>query len=155
GHERDDQGKILGDDKGHPKIQTLIETRGEGGFCIIAPSWGSVHESGQPYTLVNGSFATITTITPEERQDLFTLARSFNEVVGTTREESSRTRGRAPGGGRPGDLFNARATWEEILSPHGWTKVFERNGEAYWRRPSKDRGISATTNYQGSDLLYV
>ena len=27
--------------------------------------------------------------------------------------------------------------------------------EDFWRRPGKDIGISATTNYEGSDYLYV
>src|SRR4029450_11363994 len=137
------------------KIETLIETRGEGGFCIIAPSGRSVHPSGKPYVLVNGSFATIATITPEERQDLFSLARTFNEVITTQHENTSQTHERTAGGTRPGDLFNACATWEEILEPHGWVKVFERNGETYWRRPEKARGVSATTNYADSGLLYV
>jgi hypothetical protein len=37
----------------------------------------------------------------------------------------------------------------------GWTLVYERGGTAYWRRAGKNFGISATTNFKGSDLLYV
>jgi putative DNA primase/helicase len=134
--------------------KTLIETRGEGGYAIIAPSTGKVHETGKPYTLLNGSLATIPTITPGERADLFTLARTFNEFISQPQTERPRQE-QSPAGNRPGDLFNARATWAEVLEPHGWGRVYEHNGEVYWRRPGKERGISATTNYQASGLLYV
>ena len=40
-------------------------------------------------------------------------------------------------------------------SSHGWTNVYTRDGTTYWRRPGKDIGISATTNFGGADLLYV
>ena len=60
-----------------------------------------------------------------------------------------------PNDTRPGSVFNRTASWEEILSLAGWTKVRSDNGEDYWRRPGKSEGISATTNYEGSDLLYV
>ena len=45
----------------HPKdrIKTLIETRAEGGYIIIAPSGGGVHDTGQPYVLERGGLKTI------------------------------------------------------------------------------------------------
>ncbi len=59
-------------------------------------------------------------------------------------------------GQRPGDLFNQRASWEDILVPHGWQFVCSVGTEGRWRRPDKhDPGISATTNHNGHDLLYV
>jgi hypothetical protein len=64
---------------------------------------------------------------------------------------------RDPGtsGLRPGDDLNARGDWANVLESHGWRLVFQRDGVGYWRRPGKNGGVSATTNYQGSDLLYV
>ncbi|MCW8966701.1 MAG: AAA family ATPase, partial [Candidatus Pacearchaeota archaeon] len=56
-------------------------------------------------------------------------------------------------GGRLGDDFNRSHTWDQVLT--GWEVVFERDGVTHWRRPGKNEGISATTNYAGSDLLYV
>ena len=50
---------------------------------------------------------------------------------------------------------NERANWADILEPHGWTWVKRIGEEDFWRRPGKDVGISATTNYEGSDCLYV
>lgn len=60
------------------------------------------------------------------------------------------------GGGRPGDDFGKRTTWDEILSPHGWTAGKKKGGVTEWTRPGKDvrAGLSATTGYCG-DNLYV
>jgi len=150
---KDEHGRELYDEHGNLLAETLIETRGEGGFVVIAPSNGKVHPSGKPYVLLQGSVATIATITPEEREELFALCRSFNELV----EEQGvpRDRPQQQAGNRPGDVFNSKASWEGILEPKGWTHVYSRNEATYWRRPGKDRGVSATTNYQGSGLLYV
>jgi hypothetical protein len=62
------------------KVKTLIETRGQGGFIILAPSHGPIHPSGQPYVLLQDGFETIATITPEERRSLFELARTFDQM---------------------------------------------------------------------------
>lgn len=60
---------------------------------------------------------------------------------------------------RPGDDFNDRAHWADILTPHGWTYMYHRGGTWYWRRPGKDAGEhSATTGRKGigsEDRLYV
>jgi hypothetical protein len=134
--------------------QTLIETRGEGGFIILAPSHGPVHPTGKPYELLRGGFTTIATITPEERRELWRLAQRFDEVPPSHDVHALKPPTSTPGG-RPGDDFNARAAWRDILEPHGWVLIYDREGIDYWRRPGKDRGISATTDYQASGLLYV
>lgn len=60
---------------------------------------------------------------------------------------------------RPGDDFNDRAHWADILTPHGWTYMYHRGSTMYWRRPGKDSGEhSATTGRKGvgtEDRLYV
>jgi len=58
-------------------------------------------------------------------------------------------------GHRPGDAFNRRADWASLLQPHGWVAVRQQGEVTYWRRPGKGEGMSATTNYAGSGLLYV
>lgn len=57
-------------------------------------------------------------------------------------------------GGRPGDEFNKKASWEEILSAHEWRVSHKEGKVTYWIRPGKTEGHSATTGYCG-DLLYV
>jgi len=138
--------------------KTLIETRGEGGFIVIAPSGGKVHPSGQDYLLVSGGLDTIPTITPEERASILDLARSLNQAPIKPAKPSSyesRPTTSSSNSDRPGDQFNQRASWPEILEPHGWANVFQQGDTNHWRRPGKAIGTSATTNYRGTDLLYV
>ena len=140
------------------KRQTLIETRGEGGLIIIAPSCGRVHPSGKPYLLLQGGVSSICTITADLRALLFSVAREFDEIPAVhppAARKPSRS-GASSDSLRPGDLFNQQASWEEVLSPHDWQLVRYVGDKGEWRRPGKSGpGISATTNWDGSDLLYV
>jgi hypothetical protein len=144
------------EERRHPQdhVKVLIETWGEGGYIIIAPTNGQVHPDGGAYTRLQGSLATIGTVTAEEREALLDLARSFDAMpVAPPREPRTLVSGSADQR-RPGDEFNARTDWPTILEPYGWVAVYERDGVTYWRRPGKNRGISASTNYKDSDLLY-
>jgi putative DNA primase/helicase len=142
---------------GKHDTKATIETRGEGGYAIIAPSNGTVHPSGKGYQLIKGSLSTIPVITGQERAELLNLARTLDEV--TEHETIWKPKGEINEqeiGGRPGDDFNSRANWETILTPHGWKPIHKHgNGKIDWRRPGKNDGISATTNHADSDLLYV
>jgi len=129
--------------------EVLIETRGEGGYVIVAPSSGSIHPSGEPYELLSGSIDTITAITPEERGLLLDLARSFDHIA--QRADLRPLEAES----RPGDQYNAETTWPELLVSAGWREMGSRDGVTSWQRPGKTIGISATTNYGGADLLHV
>jgi hypothetical protein len=133
-----------------------IETRGKGGYIVTAPSCGAVHPSGRPYVLQTGGLKSIVTITPEEREALFEIARSFNLVP--EHEVRYRPRGRPAthnGQLRPGDDYNLRGDWHDLLTRLEWTYCYTRaDGVELWRRPGKDRGVSATLGYCG-DKLYV
>ena len=59
-----------------------------------------------------------------------------------------------PTSGRPGDVFNALMSWDEVLQPLGWTKIYSHNATSFWRRPGKKEGISASTNFKGYDLFF-
>lgn len=69
------------------------------------------------------------------------------------KHESSDGDDDASGPSRPGDIFNERATWDEILEPFGWrrTKGVLGNGVVHWTRPGKSEGVSATTGYCETD----
>ena len=135
-------------------VDVLIETRGEGGFVVTAPSFGATHPSGAPWILIKGSPATIPMFSWEEREALHSIFKALDsmpqkEVVAaalTTKDSTS---------DKPGDIFNAQANWKEILEPHGWKIVFTNAGVTYWRRPGKSEGISATTGKNDGDNLYV
>jgi putative DNA primase/helicase len=143
-------------EKAHPNdnVKALIETRGERGFVIVAPSCGPVHPSSKPYIRLRGGFDTIPSITADEREDFFDLARSFDQMP---KDITADKRYESPSGygDRPGDEYNRRADWRELLEKHGWRLVYEQEAVQYWRRPGKDIGISATVNYGGGGLLYV
>ena len=143
---------------GSQRVRTLIETRGEGGLVVVAPSGGRVHPSGKPYVLLAGGISSLPKLVAWERQLLFAVARSFDQTTPSLvlNVEQRHTRTALVQGERPGDRYNRRASWEEVLEPHGWKRLSTRGGESYWQRPDKQgSGVSATTNYQGSDLLYV
>ncbi len=119
---------------------TLIETRGEGGLFLCAPSPG--------YELTQGVFRNIPVITAEQRDILLEAAWSLNEFIPEPEKIETTA---IPSAQRPGDDFNQRGDVRELLVKHGWSLV--RSGEnEYWRRPGKDRGWSATLK---NGVLYV
>jgi RecA-family ATPase len=130
------------------KRKTLIETKGQGGFAVVAPSNGRVHPSGGAYRLLRGRPDLIARIPASNRQALWDLAETFDEVEAPEIQEASRQAQRAPSDGpRPGDDYESQNSWDDILVPLGWVKCYTRGDVAYWRRPEKDRGISATTGH--------
>lgn len=146
------------------KVKVIFETRGEGGYVVTAPSGGPVHPSGRPWLLVRGGFDQIATITPNERQALLDVARSFDEPVVEERQpEPSRAASARPNTtgeswmDQTVDSFNTSTTWAEILAPHGWTEMRPQGGVGYWCRPGKDPrlGHSATTNATGADRFIL
>lgn len=146
------------DSAGKPRPKPLIETKGNGGYAVAAPSNGGVHPTGGAYRILRGGPTTIAVISAAERDALWSLARTFDEMP---RAESLPTgpasdEGDMRWGVRPGDDFNARATWAEILEPQGWEAVRTQGDETLWRRPDGyPGGWGASTNFRGSDLLYV
>ena len=135
-------------------IDVLAETRGEGGFVIVAPSGGTCHPSGGSWKMLVGSATTIPTLTVAERDQLHKLFETFDSVpkVEFVTEELA-----AKGGNlTPGDDYNSKVTWDQILEPLGWKKLYtNKSGVTSWRRPGKSEGISATTNHAGNDKFFV
>lgn len=133
------------------KVKVLIETRGEGGFTVIAPSNGTTHPNGGKWELISGGPATIATIAPEERAALFELARRFDQLHEEDAPASSGVhRGERwtelPGEDRPGDIFNERHTCAEVLLRAGFTEHSTDPKGVHFTRPGKNtrKGSSAT-----------
>jgi hypothetical protein len=147
------------DRNGRPATIPLIETKGEGGYVVAAPSHGSVHPSGTPYRLLSGSVETIAAITEAERDALWSLARTFDKAEPRKAERASyriHSQENATWIVRPGDAFAAAVDWDEILEPPGWEPVRQRGESTLWRRPGGyPGGWGASTNYKGTDLLHV
>ena len=134
-------------------IEVLAETRGEGGFVVTSPSFGSVHPSGQPWVLIKGSPALIPMLSMEERNALHDIFRALDSMPHKEQVAQNITQSVTSDSQKPGDDFNERGKWEDILI--NWKKVFTSNGVTYWRRPNKSEGISATTGRNDGDNLYV
>jgi putative DNA primase/helicase len=143
------------DEEGRPNVD--FETRGRGGYVVTIGSPAECHPDRKEYRLLRNRLTQIPRITPVQRSLLLDAARSFNRVVRPAQvDRRPSPNGNCNGNGkRPGDVLNTQATWSAILKPHGWTAVGGRGEETLWRRPGKNFGFSATTNYKGSDLLYV
>ena len=128
------------------KIATLIETRGEGGLFLCAPTPG--------YRLEQGDFAHIPTLTTEAREALLSAARGLDEhPVAPLRESAPAPAVAAPAatqGGfltRPGDDFASRGDPRPYLTARGWQHSGTKSdGNELWTRPGKDPrlGHSAT-----------
>lgn len=125
--------------------QTLIETRGEGGYIVAEGSPRSVHKSGLPYVQYSGPYLpSVPRITAEERRNLWKAARTFDRrgeaFTRKLSEKYTRTNVASSGDTHPVvNDFNNRSCWESILHPAGWTS---RDG-IHWTRPGKDFGTSA------------
>ncbi|MCX6757610.1 MAG: bifunctional DNA primase/polymerase [Candidatus Nomurabacteria bacterium] len=126
-------------------IVTTAETKANGGYALIPPSSG--------YTTIQGSLLDLPIIPDEIHEELIDLLRVFNEVEDEPATEYEWKQGEPLSGNRPGDKFNKKATWNEILEPHGWIE----EGKNYWRRPGKEKGqgISATTDHGDISMFYV
>ena len=141
------------------KYRTLLETRGQGGYSVAAPTPGSFHESGRPWTVAAGSPETVAVITPEEREEILRCARlcdkvpKLHEHPERAKHETIGGPDRSPAGiplrTRPGDVYNQRGPdWGKILEPHGWQQHgVEDDGTVHWTRPGKAEGTSATTGH--------
>lgn len=147
------------------KVQVLVETRGEGGYTVAAPSGGTVHKTGGSWVGAIGGPNTLPILTGDQRDALHAILSTLDALP----EQQAAPRTETPTDGnlaspeptpglRPGDDFNARASWDDILAPNGWTKV-RRDGPGWlWTRPGKNKadGISASTGTRGDgDNLYV
>lgn len=144
------------------RIKTLSETRGEGGYVVVAPSGGTVHPSGEPWSIAVGRSGKVPTIGWDDRCLLHEAIKAALDQMPAQEEwkPGNTLPARTLDATRPGDDFQLRATWEEILTPHGWHVHHRTNVETFWTRPGKDRkdGWSATTGFSGdgtSDRLYV
>lgn len=145
------------------EVLVLFETRGEGGYVILAPSSGPVHPSGRAWELARGGFDTIATLDPDERAALLDLARSFDQMPAGSPEPqvtaNPHPQVKVEGSWMDATVadFNARTTWAEILMPHGWAEMPPSRGVGYWCRPGKDPrdGHSATVNANGTDRFIL
>lgn len=120
-----------------PQPVAIIETRGEGGFVMAPPT--------PNYTPLDTRIPDgIPTITPEQREDLLGLCRSFNEVFKEPRPVQVRTSSTYKS--TPWGEYNNTDDWQEVLASAGWSYTHSSGDWDYWRRPGKEEGHSASWN---------
>ncbi len=125
------------------KLQTLIETCGQGGVVLCAPTEG--------YKLQQGDYNELPVLTKDEREILLKGAYALDECNHDTQSETvsdssvADTNGGRALANHPGDDFNARGDVRAVLQKHGWTSLgVQPDGNEYWQRPGKKEGNSAT-----------
>jgi hypothetical protein len=146
-------GPALGNTKlAHADGKVIAETRGEGGFVVVAPTPGrNGHPEGSAYSLLNACTPAGTiTVTSEER-DLLHLLFSIALDEEPTPQDPYKPAGAAGDSTSALDDYRARHTWAEILQPQGWTFSHHADGRDHWVRPGKSihEGTSATTIEDG------
>lgn len=150
-------------EKPSEKEKTLAETRENGGYSVVAPLDGKrFHHTGKgAWSLISGGPETAGHFTLEELDTLLDIFRSINQNIKPAPqpplETSHPQHDNNNSGVMPGDDYENKTDWVDILTPHGWARLHtDQSGTTYWRRPGKNTGISATTgNAKDRDRLYV
>lgn len=146
-------GPALGNTKlAHADGKVIAETRGEGGFVVVAPTTGrNGHPGGSAYTLLNNCTPAQTLrVTTEERDLLHML---FQHALDETPAavEPYQPQAQQGDGLSALDDYRGKHTWREILEPQGWTFSHHDGLRDHWVRPGKNihEGTSATTIEDG------
>jgi hypothetical protein len=126
--------------------KVLIETRGEGGIFLCAPTPG--------YVLLQGDFNSIPILSPAEVETLLHAAWSLDQCKQEEPKPTSTTE--APTcspverwqstGKTPMEDYNERGRddFKKLLEKHGWVYVSADTTNERWRRPGKNIGTSAS-----------
>ena len=126
------------------RIKVLAETRGEGGFVVLAPSGGRTHPSGKPWQVVSGGPDTIATVTVEERRRCSTCSGRSTRCPARQPSPPAPVRPRR----RVGPVTISRTG--QMGGHLGTARLAGRcrgRRVQHWCRPGKTAGTSATTGY--------
>ena len=123
--------------KNNPSIKsyTIIETRGEGGYVVAPPTQGyAIEQQG------------INIISLDEREVLFEIMRSFNEIFEEQVIEAHQRPSTKDYGVSPFDDYNRRGDIVDLMERNGW-KVVKKNSERiFFLRPGSGAEHSGSWN---------
>ena len=128
--------------------EVLIETRGEGGYVIAPPT--------PKYTYIQGEPGNIPTITKEERDILFSIAKSFNELeevkpkINTTIPTTYNSTGLSPF-----EDYNQRGNLVGLLESKGWKVVNQQGQKINLLRPGSTDSKTSGNYHTGLKTLRV
>ena len=130
--------KLAKQDDQDGNVYTIIETRGEGGYCLVYPT--------PHYERIQKNILGVNEITIDEREYLFTLCKMYNTIQEKEANFSNfKTYETTETTDKIGDLYNQKDDFINVLLQHGWTIVKEENDKIHFKRPGKsERGNSAT-----------
>lgn len=112
-----------------------IETRGEGGYFLSAPSEG--------YTVIFGSITDCPVLTPEEVEAIHSTAKAFDLRQTVCRpNKPTASIGQTVNGDAPGTRFNETHSVADILEAQGWKEDKRTTAGTGWTRPGKESGTS-------------
>lgn len=128
------------------KVLVLIETRGEGGYVIAPPTPG--------YKKLSGS--QINEITPDQRDALLEICRSFNQYV-IEQHKPIISRGGDNYAVTPWEDYNKRGVEDMIqcLQKHGWAIVSEKGERIIFKRPGNTDSKTSGDYHRGHNLFTV
>lgn len=127
----------LAQKKVNDKIVGLIETRGEGGYFLIAPS--------NRYVSKDGDITTLETISDDDAETLLLISESFNEIAQEPQKQPQKNI--VSSGLTPFDDYDSKSNPVELLCSYGWTVIGNRTERVMLCRPDKRGSISATWNH--------
>ena len=144
----------------HLRSVTLAETRGTGGFVVVAPTGGRVHKTGKSWTAAPGTELGVVLTIPAGVRDLIMEAvHNVLDQMPDVAPVAPRVASYANDSGEgPGSDYNRKTDFQDLLHSYGWTFHSPGPGsELLYTRPGKKRvdGQSASLYWQGSDNLYV
>jgi hypothetical protein len=143
-----------GEQNGNPndKVRVLIETRGEGGYVAAPPTDG--------YSVVSGEV--IPDLTPDERETLLEVCRSFNTYIEEQREPTAGVVSGSAGAATqyrksPFDDYNERGREDmlRLLQESGWTIVAQRGPKVVFKRPGQSDSPSSGDYHTELNLFSV
>ncbi len=118
------------------RYETVIETRGEGGYVIAPPSDG--------YEFVKGQMTDIPVLSIEQREQLLALCRSFDQEpeMADTPVKARRTVS-AEYKQSPIDHYNQTSDVLQVLEAHGWKATKTQGSRIFFKRPGSENAYAA------------
>lgn len=119
------------------KVRVLLETRGERGYVACFPTQG--------YQVIHGELNNIQKITKDQRDLLWNIAYTFNEVYkdnGTSKKIPKKQ----VNGLTPVEDYNDRGDVVGLLETHGWRQVGRKGKKVLMLRPG-DTKAQQSGNY--------